>query len=964
MAVVTLQSIITTAQISFGIVDRVSQVIETMNELSISSVVVVDDENVPVGIVTEHDFLRLVSGTVTLEMRLQEVMTPNPFCLFGNVSLHDAYMSMEGKQFRHIVVIDENKRFMGVVTEGDFLRHIGLEELDKFKIVSDIMNRIPLIVSTDQSVSQVAQLMKQSKTDFALLVKDEKPIGILTERDIAFGCISQMEFGTQKVENLARRDFMTVSQECMLNEAASKMAKHSVHQLLVVDENKNFIGSLSRHDLLHAVHGSYFEFLLTLLDEKNSIIEELEGKKRQLKEEKNHIQMSRHKYQKLFEAIPDSVVLLDAQTTLPIEFNSTAHLTLGYTAEEFKNVSISDYEVVESPEDTKKHIAEIIKNGQKRFETVHKTKYGEKIDVLVDVVPVDIDEKKCMIAIFQDITKRKEKEKESDQIQALAHIGTWTWDIAKDEFTGSIEAYSILGIPYMEKITFQNILECFEPKERERVKYQLTQAYQQTPLLGSIYEVNTREGERKWIKTSTEFIYNHMNEPIKAIGIFQDFTERIQYEKQLEVLANYDSLTGLTNRAYLVTHIEQTIKSAKRNNEQFAMLMFDLDRFKDINDSYGHSCGDELLVQVAQRFSSRLREGDLISRLGGDEFAVVMQNLSHPEDAGRLADEMIKTLTHDYKLSTGISVHIGASAGIVIYPDNAEAASTLLQYGDAALYKSKEEGRGIYRYYTDELTAKARKRLDCEAHLRRAIIQNEMEVYYQPQVHIASGRMVGAEALIRWNNPDRGLVSPLEFIPMAEEIGLINELGEWILRETCRQGKIWMDQGYRLTLAVNLSPHQIRTTDIPVLVERVIKSTGFDPQKLELEITESALMQREEENVQMLHTLRAKGIRVAIDDFGTGYSSLSYLKRFPIDVLKIDKSFIDDVPYEQDDVAIVTAIIAMGQALNFQVLAEGVEHIEQLKFLQDKDCTMFQGYLKSKPLPAQNFEQLLLKEQD
>jgi diguanylate cyclase (GGDEF)-like protein len=405
-----------------------------------------------------------------------------------------------------------------------------------------------------------------------------------------------------------------------------------------------------------------------------------------------------------------------------------------------------------------------------------------------------------------------------------------------------------------------------------------------------------------------------------------------------------------------VSYLKKSLQNAKRSNKQVALLMFDLDRFKDVNDSYGHNAGDELLQQVAQRFSDRLREGDIISRLGGDEFAIVLQNLTHPEDAGLLAGEMIESLSLDYKLSGGITVHVSTSVGIVLFPDNAQDASTLLQYADAALYKSKAEGRSTYRYYTDELTHLARKRVECETHLRRAIINNEFEVYYQPQVHIASGRIVGAEALVRWNHPERGLVSPVEFIPIAEDTGLIGEIGEWVLNDTCRQGKIWQDLGYRLTLAVNLSAHQVRYTDVVHIVDAALKKSGYDPKRLELELTESALMQREEQTVEMLHSLRAKGIRLAIDDFGTGYSSLSYLKRFPIDILKIDKSFVDDVPYENDDMAIVSAIIAMGQALNFQVLAEGVEHIEQLEFLKEKGCTMYQGYFKSKPVPAKEFE--------
>ncbi|MDP3464629.1 MAG: bifunctional diguanylate cyclase/phosphodiesterase, partial [Sulfuricurvum sp.] len=382
--------------------------------------------------------------------------------------------------------------------------------------------------------------------------------------------------------------------------------------------------------------------------------------------------------------------------------------------------------------------------------------------------------------------------------------------------------------------------------------------------------------------------------------------------------------------------------------------------FKDVNDSFGHSAGDELLQQVAQRFASRLRDGDIISRLGGDEFAIVLEYLAQPEDAGRIATEMINAQGAPYKLIGGAEVHIGMSAGIVLFPDHGDNASDLLQHADAALYKAKSEGRGIYRYYTDELTDSARKRIACETSLRRAVENNEFEVYYQPQVHIPTGRIVGAEALVRWNDPERGMIFPSVFIPVAEDTGLIGVIGEWVLNETCRQGKVWIDSGHRLMLAVNLSAHQVRHQNIPEMVEAALKKTGYPADKLELELTESALMQREEETVAMLHVLRAMGIRLAIDDFGTGYSSLSYLKRFPINVLKIDKSFVDDLPFDADDMAIVTAIIAMGHALGFQVLAEGTERIEQIEFLKERGCTMYQGYFKSPPVPAAEFEKLLL----
>lgn len=351
-----------------------------------------------------------------------------------------------------------------------------------------------------------------------------------------------------------------------------------------------------------------------------------------------------------------------------------------------------------------------------------------------------------------------------------------------------------------------------------------------------------------------------------------------------------------------------------------------------------------------------------MARLGGDEFAVILEHITHEDDVARVTDEILECISSACRLSNGVDVHINSSAGVVIAPRDGQNVEELFQHADSALYRAKNDGRGTYRYYTDEMTRIAQKKIAYENKLRNALANNEMEVYYQPQVHIHIGRIVGAEALLRWNDPQKGIISPSIFIPIAEDTGLINSIGEWVLNETCRQGKIWLDKGYRLTLAVNVSANQVKYQNIPQMVSNALRKSGYSADKLELEITESALMQREEEVVAMLHTLRAKGIRLAIDDFGTGYSSLSYLKRFPIDVLKIDKSFIDDIPYEKDDMAIVVAIIEMGKALGYQILAEGIEHKEQLEFLKEKGCTYYQGYIKSKPLQAAAFETLFLEQ--
>jgi len=848
---------------------------------------------------------------------------------------------------------------------------------------------------------------------------------------------------------------------------------------------------VNRHDLLHAIHGSYFEHLIKSIEQKNEIISKLTKRKKELKEEKNAIEHNSLKYLKLFEALPDGVVLVDTTTMKAVEFNTAAHTCLGYSASEFAQLTLSDYEEIETPEETTRRMNSIMKNGHESFKTIHRAKDGTLIDTWINVSSIELNGISFLLAVYRDITEQENiqrtlmhKNKEIDNIQALAHIGTWEWDIVQDEFFGSSEAYRIFGIEDKKKIPFSEVIKHFAPEDRARVQHQLFDASKKNKIHASIYKVLDINGGFKWIKIHTEFQYDKEHKPIKALGIFQDFTEQIEheneiihkddaigsvqklakigswrlniqnnilewsdetyrifgvskdtpltygsfleqihpedvkmvnnawqealrgakyevehriivknetkwvkeyarletdesgklfsvigmvqditeqklYQEKLETLANYDSLTGLANRTLLMSHLQNSIEQAKRSKTQIALLVFDLDRFKDINDSYGHSSGDELLQYIASSFSSCLGEGSIVGRIGGDEFAVVMENMTHPEDAGRLASEMIHTLSLDYKLSAKAVIHVGVSIGIALYPNDGTNASDLLQHSDTALYKSKADGRGTYSYYTDELTELARKRIECENDLRRAIENNEFEVYYQPQVHIASGRILGAEALVRWNHPQKVLVPPIEFIPIAEELGLISSIGEWVLNETCRQGKIWLDLGHRLTLAVNISAHQVRFQNIPLMVEQALKKSGYKANHLELELTESALMQREEETVEMLHLLRAKGIRLAIDDFGTGYSSLSYLKRFPIDVLKIDKSFVDDIPYDMDDMAIVSAIIAMGQALGFQLLAEGVEREDQLEFLKEKGCTMFQGYLKSKPVPALEFEKLL-----
>ncbi|MDO9168806.1 MAG: EAL domain-containing protein [Methylobacter sp.] len=470
----------------------------------------------------------------------------------------------------------------------------------------------------------------------------------------------------------------------------------------------------------------------------------------------------------------------------------------------------------------------------------------------------------------------------------------------------------------------------------------------------------------EWLNITTVSDVN--NQVTNYVSTFSDITKNKEAEETIHNLAYYDPLTALPNRRMLSERLSHAIRMERRDGKKLALLMLDLDHFKAVNDSMGHLAGDELLQQVATRIKARLRDVDMVSRLGGDEFVVVLEDISHPEDAARVAEDIVADLSKPFQLLQSSTtdpelsrkVIIGASIGISLFPQHGDSPETLMDNADIALYRAKDEGRGCFAYFSEEFTIIARERIALEVRLRRAIERQELCVYYQAQIDIVSGLIIGAEALVRWQDPVNGLISPANFIPIAEETGLILAIGAWVLRETCLQGRHWIDMGLpSITLAVNVSPHQFRRSDINALVAEVLHETGFPAARLELELTESGLMENEEKAVEVLNNLRAQGIRLAIDDFGTGYSSLAYLKRFPLNVLKIDKSFIDDIPSAQDDMEITATIIAMGHILGFKVLAEGVETLEQLAFLQEKGCDAYQGFIKSKPLPAEEFAQLL-----
>ena len=469
----------------------------------------------------------------------------------------------------------------------------------------------------------------------------------------------------------------------------------------------------------------------------------------------------------------------------------------------------------------------------------------------------------------------------------------------------------------------------------------------------TVLELHREDAERRWVELFLAPVRNEADAITHYVGVLNDVTRRKDAEERLNHLASHDPLTGLPNRMLFHDRLRHAI--ARRNHGALAVLFLDLDRFKLVNDGYGHDVGDALLREVAARLSSCLRAEDTVARLGGDEFVVLIEDLPGAEFAATIAGKIAARLAEPVVIG-GRTLPVSSSVGIALHPRDGSDPQTLLKNADTAMYRAKEAGRGGFCFYAGEMNAQAHRRLDLENGLRRALAEGQLEVHYQPQVSLADGRVSGVEALVRWRHPRDGMIGPAEFIPIAEETGLIVPLGEHVLRTACKQLADWDRRGLVVPrLAVNLSARQFRQPDLADRVCRILDEIGLSSSRLELEITESTVMRDADDSVETLRHLRARGISVAIDDFGTGYSSLSQLKRLPIDTLKIDRSFIEGIPGSAEDVAIVGAIAAMARSLGLKLVAEGVEHPAQRDFLRTVECEEAQGWLFGRPLPADVF---------
>lgn len=758
-----------------------------------------------------------------------------------------------------------------------------------------------------------------------------------------------------------------------------KIFHYVLDQLLNPVDFMNQVQSLYLHpeaesaDLLEFKDGKYFErhsFPLRISDE-------IEGRVWSFRDitttktTENYLLESEERYRSIFESSVLGIINLNRDGSF-IQINTSFCNFLGYSRMELMEKNIMEVTYPEDRPKTRWGVQDSSAQKRVEIEKRYLRKDGSIVWGRVSSSWIKSSHGEYSVAIIQDITERKRVEMESEKSLSLLHAtleSTADGILAVDKEGKKIILYNdqflkMWGVPdsileTIKKTKDDTPLLAYntrQVKDPEQFINRVKELYR-NPTLDSFDVFELKDG-RVFERHSKPQMVENKN--IGRVWSFRDVTHRASTEKRLHQLANFDALTGLPNRTLLYDRLDQAMARAKWTKRFVGVLFLDLDRFKNINDTLGHDFGDLLLKEVSRRLSTCIREGDTIARLGGDEFIFILDHVANSDDTHLVAQKILDVLTSPFQLKEQ-EIFVSGSIGIAVYPEDGQDYESLLKNADTAMYRAKDQGKNNYQLYSPLLNARVSDRLSLENKLRRALERDEFVLHYQPIIELATGSIVSLEALIRWIQPDKGIVSPQEFILIAEETGLINPIGNWVLRTACAQIQTWQAAGLpKVSVAVNISSRQFQQSTLVNTISNIVRTSGILPECLELEITESAIMKNPDNTAATLRELHRLGIKTSVDDFGTGYSSLAYLKHFQISCLKIDRTFIRDIVTDSDDQAIVTAITALAHSLNLKVVAEGVETKEQLQIFQSLHCDKVQGFYYCKPLPQEEITQLLM----
>jgi len=683
----------------------------------------------------------------------------------------------------------------------------------------------------------------------------------------------------------------------------------------------------------------------------------------ELKDTQERLQLSETKFAKAFHASPDGLLITRLRDGLVLDVNEGFSRITGYSADEAAERSTLELGIWANPAEREQMVAQVREQGFVReFCTRIRTKQGALRTCELSVQPIPIGGETCMLSIARDITERVQMQ---ERLQQAATV-----------FESTAEGVMITDLE--QRITavnraFSQITGYSEAEALGQSPRLLASGNHDSAFYAAMWHNLTASGHWQgeiWNKRKNGELYpewltisavlDQHDDISHFVGVFADISSLKHAQARLDHQAHHDPLTGLPNRMLFEARLRAALEDAQTDNRLGAVLFIDLDRFKHINDSLGHPVGDQLLKSIAERLKTHLRDIDTVARLGGDEFIILLPGLQHASDAERVAHKLLDCFSHAFAVDQQ-ELFISASIGISRYPEDGDDVATLVKNADAAMYRSKARGRNRVEIYTRDLTFQATERMALEHELRRALERNELQLYYQPKLSLASQQLVGAEALLRWHHPLFGEIPPDRFIPLAEETGLIIGLGDWVLEQSCRQMQQWQSQHAPFgPISVNLTGVQLRQPSLLARIASLLEQHELTPDLLQLEITESFIMNQAKDALKLLHQLKNLGVQLAIDDFGTGYSSLSYLKRLPVDTLKIDQSFVRGLPNDPHDVAIARAIIALGRSMQLTVIAEGVETKAQELFLAAEGCEQIQGFVVSRAIQADAFAQNFL----
>jgi len=669
---------------------------------------------------------------------------------------------------------------------------------------------------------------------------------------------------------------------------------------------------------------------------------------------------SEQKFRNIFASHNGIMLMIEQESGRIMDANQAAADFYGYSVMQLKRMSIQDINCL-SPEEVAEKRRLAMETELNSFIFPHRLADGSIKQVEVHSSPIQLTDSTLLFSIIHDVTDRVEHEqrlKLDAKVFEYTKEGVLITDSKKQIISVNRAFSDITGYDEQEVLGQ-------DPKILSSGKYSVSfykDMYQAIASRGfwrgEIWN-RKKDGSLYPELLSISKLENEQHELTHYVAVFSDISKIKQSEKQLQNLAHYDVLTHLPNRLLLMTRIEHAMERVKRQqNEKLGVLFLDLDQFKIVNDSLGHVIGDELLCQVAKRLMCRVRQEDTVARLGGDEFIILIEGVSQASDLVTIAQDLIQEINRPFALSVS-EAHIGVSIGIALYPDDTLDAEKVISFADAAMYKAKESGRNTYAFYTESITKAAEQKLKVTNQLKAAIESDGLELYFQPQVDLNSGKIKGAEALLRWHHPD-GLMTPDKFIPLAEEKGLIHQITLWVIRQGCIQLKQWQDLGLNLSLSLNVSAKDWEYPDFLANIQLILRETGVHCLGLEFELTENSIMGKTDTVLETLRQIKELGISLVLDDFGTGHSSLSYLKHFPLDKLKIDKSFVMELEHTPSDKMIIATIVDMAKNFGLQVIAEGVEQPSQVEYLKLLHCDLGQGYYYAKPIPIADFHQLLL----